>query len=79
MQLTPVGNTFRDAFHFKKGAELLLQGLNKGQRVKVLELDLVEEPLFVTANGAAVSPTQLPPAAPQCNADRHLITCKQSP
>jgi hypothetical protein len=74
MQLTPVGNTFRDAFRFKNGAELLLQRLNKGQRVKVLELDLVEEPLFV--NGAGVSrPHTTSPSCPamQCRSSLNHV------
>jgi len=42
-QLTATTNTYRDAVRFKNGPEVLLQRLNKGQRVKVLQLSLVEE------------------------------------
>ena len=42
-QLTATANTYRDAVRFKNGREILLQRLNKGQRVRVLQLSLVEE------------------------------------
>ena len=44
-QLTATANTYRDAIRFKNGREILLQGLNKGQRVRVLQLSLAEESL----------------------------------
>ena len=44
-QLTAMTNTYRDAVRFTNGREILLQRLNKGQRVRVLQLSLVEEPV----------------------------------
>jgi hypothetical protein len=44
-QLTATANAHRDAVRFTNGREILLQRLNKGQRVRVLELSLVEEPV----------------------------------
>jgi hypothetical protein len=44
-QLTATPNRYRDAVRFKNGREILLQRLNQGQRVRVLELSLVEEPV----------------------------------
>jgi hypothetical protein len=44
-QLTATANTYRDAVRFTNGREILLQRLNKGQRVRVLQLSLVEEPV----------------------------------
>jgi hypothetical protein len=44
-QLTATANTHRDAVRFTNGCEILLQRLNKGQRVRVLQLSLVEEPV----------------------------------
>jgi len=44
-QLTATANTYRDAVRFANGREILLQRLNKGQRVRVLQLSLVEEPV----------------------------------
>jgi hypothetical protein len=44
-QLTASANSYRDAVRFKNGRELLLQRLNKGQRVRVLQLSLTEEPV----------------------------------
>ena len=35
-QLTATANTYRDAVRFANGREMLLQRLNKGQRVRVL-------------------------------------------
>jgi hypothetical protein len=46
-QLTATANTYRDAVRFSNGREILLQRLNKGQRVRVLQLSLVEEPVPV--------------------------------
>ena len=37
-QLTATANTYRDAVRFTNGREILLQRLNKGQRVRVLQL-----------------------------------------
>jgi hypothetical protein len=42
-QLTARANAYRDAVRFDNGREILLQRLNKGQRVRVLRLSLVEE------------------------------------
>ena len=42
-QLTATANAYRDAVRFTNGREILLQRLNKGQRVRVLELSSVEE------------------------------------
>ena len=44
-QLTATPNRYRDAVRFKNGREILLQQLNQGQRVRVLALSLVEEPV----------------------------------
>jgi hypothetical protein len=44
-QVTATANTYRDAVRFKNGREILLQRLNKGQRVRVLQLSLAEEPV----------------------------------
>jgi len=46
-QLTAKPHVYRDAIRFKNGRELLLQQLEDGQRIKVLELALVAEPSFV--------------------------------
>ena len=42
-QLTATANTYRDAVRFTNGREILLQRLNKGQRVRVLQVSLTEE------------------------------------
>jgi hypothetical protein len=42
-QLTATANTYRDAVRFANGREMLLQRLNKGQRVRVLQLSFAEE------------------------------------
>lgn len=42
-QVTAVVNTFRDAVRFQNGVEVLLQKLDEGQRVRVLDLSLGEE------------------------------------
>jgi hypothetical protein len=42
-QLTAKPNAYRDAVRFANGREILLQRLNKGQRVRVLRLSLAEE------------------------------------
>ena len=44
-QLTATPYRYRDAVRFKNGREILLQRLNQGQRVRVLQLPLVEEPV----------------------------------
>jgi hypothetical protein len=44
-QLTAMPYRYRDTIRFRNGREILLQRLNKGQRVRVLELSLVEEPV----------------------------------
>ncbi len=44
-QLTATANAHRDAVRFTNGREILLQRLNQGQRVRVLQLSLVEEPV----------------------------------
>jgi hypothetical protein len=52
-QLTATANTYRDAVRFANGHEILLQRLNEGQRVKVLQLSLVEEPVQSVWKAAA--------------------------
>jgi hypothetical protein len=42
-QVTEVVNTFRDAVRFRNGVEVLLQRLNEGQRVRVLDLSSTED------------------------------------
>jgi hypothetical protein len=42
-QITAAVNTFRDAVRFQNGVELLLQRLEEGQRVRVLDLSSAEE------------------------------------
>jgi hypothetical protein len=42
-QLTATPNRYRDAVRFSNGREILLQRLNTGQRVRVLQLSLMEE------------------------------------
>jgi hypothetical protein len=42
-QLTATPNRYRDAVRFANGREILLQRLNTGQRVRVLQLSLMEE------------------------------------
>ena len=42
-QVTEVVNTFRDAIRFQNGVEVLLQRLNEGQRVRVLDLSSTED------------------------------------
>jgi hypothetical protein len=42
-QVTVVANTFRDAVRFQNGVEVLLQRLDEGQRVRVLDLSSAEE------------------------------------
>jgi hypothetical protein len=44
-ELTATPNTYRDAVRFKNGRELLLERLNEGQRVRVLQLSLRDEPV----------------------------------
>jgi hypothetical protein len=44
-QLTATANAYRDAVRFTNGREILLQRLNQGQRVRVLQLSLAEEPV----------------------------------
>jgi hypothetical protein len=44
-ELTATPNAYRDAVRFKNGHELLLQRLNQGQRVRVLQLSLQDEPV----------------------------------
>jgi hypothetical protein len=46
-QVTAKPYAYRDAVRFKNGRELLLQRLNKGQRVTVLQLCLTEDSLPV--------------------------------
>jgi hypothetical protein len=53
-QLTATANAHRDAVRFTNGREILLQRLNKGQRVRVLELSLVEEPIQLDWKAAEV-------------------------
>jgi hypothetical protein len=42
-QLTATPNRYRDAVRFKNDREILLQRLTEGQRVRVLQLSLVEK------------------------------------
>lgn len=42
-QITAVVNTFRDAIRFPNGVEVLLQRLEEGQRVRVLNLSSAED------------------------------------
>jgi hypothetical protein len=42
-QVTAAVNTFRDAIRFQNGVELLLQSLDSGQRVRVLDLSSAED------------------------------------
>jgi hypothetical protein len=51
-QLTAAADTYRDAVRFTNGREILLQRLNKGQRVRVLELSLAEESVQPVSKGA---------------------------
>jgi hypothetical protein len=53
-ELTATPNTYRDAVRFKNGRELLLQRLNEGQRVRVLQLSLQDEPVRSVEKMAAV-------------------------
>jgi hypothetical protein len=53
-QLTATPNRYRDAVRFKNGREILLQRLNQGQRVRVLQLSLVEEPVQLVSKTAKV-------------------------
>lgn len=46
-QLTAEVNTYRDAIRFGDGTEVLLQRLREGQRVRVLQLSLSNEPVPV--------------------------------
>ena len=43
IQVTAHVNTFRDAIRFHNGVEVLLQSLDEGQRIRVLELSSEEE------------------------------------
>ena len=52
-QVTAVVNTFRDAVRFQNGVEVLLQRLDEGQRVRVLNLSSAEEPEKSTKGTAA--------------------------
>ncbi len=42
-QVTAVVNMFRDAVRFQNGVEVLLQRLNEGQRIRILDLSFAEE------------------------------------
>jgi hypothetical protein len=42
-QLTALANTFRHAVRVQNGVEVLLQRLNEGQRIRVLDLSFAEE------------------------------------
>ena len=44
-QLTATPNRYRDAVRFKNGREILLQRLHQGQRIRVLQLSLMDEPV----------------------------------
>jgi hypothetical protein len=43
IQVTAHVNTFRDAVRFHKGAEILLQRLDEGERIRVVELSTAEK------------------------------------
>jgi hypothetical protein len=43
IQVTAYVNTFRDAVRFNNGVEILLQSLDEGQRIHVLELSTAEK------------------------------------
>ena len=43
IQVTAHVNTFRDAIRFQNGVEMLLQNLDEGQRIQVLELSTAEK------------------------------------
>jgi hypothetical protein len=43
-QITAAANAFRDAVRFQNGVEVLMQRLDEGQRVCVLELSSAEKP-----------------------------------
>jgi len=49
-------NTYRDAFRFRNGAQVLLQALNEGQRVTVLSLELDEQREPIAIPGYAPDP-----------------------
>jgi hypothetical protein len=53
-QLTATANAYRDAVRFTNGREILLQRLNKGQRVRVLQLSLAEESVLSVWEAAKV-------------------------
>ncbi|HZP32215.1 MAG TPA: hypothetical protein VFB23_02540 [Candidatus Acidoferrales bacterium] len=55
-QLTAEVNTYRDAVRFGNGAELLLQRLREGQRVKVLRMSLSPESAGTGESGFANTP-----------------------
>jgi hypothetical protein len=55
-QVTAEVNTYRDAVRFGNGAEVLLQRLREGQRVKVLQLSLSNEPVGSGEGGFANTP-----------------------
>ena len=42
-QVSVVVNAFRDAVRFPNGVEVLLQRLDEGQRIRVLDLSSAEE------------------------------------
>ena len=54
-QLTTIPNRYRDAVRFPNGREILVQRLNEGQRVRVLQLSLVEEAVESDWNAAEFS------------------------
>ncbi len=45
-QITAAANAYRDAVRFPHGRVIRLQELREGQRVRVLDLSLAEEPTF---------------------------------
>jgi hypothetical protein len=52
-QLSAEVNAYRDAVRFKNGAAVLLQRLREGQRVRVLQLSLANEPFDAVMEGDA--------------------------
>jgi hypothetical protein len=58
-QLTATPYEYRDAVRFQNGHEVLLQDLEAGQRVRVLELSLEEESTADVESGEAFVPTHM--------------------
>ena len=52
IQVTEHVNTFRDAIRFHNGIEILLQNLDEGQRIRVLDLSTEEKTAGPTRESA---------------------------